>query len=476
MQTDRSRGLRSTSRAAAWLDVDAWRNRDLAWVAVLAMLAVAGGVWLMLGWYSPAPKTTLTIAAGPSSGAYHQYASKYRERLEAQGIAVQVLETRGTHDNLACLRSQSASCSADIAFVQAGPWDTRGQTLESLASVAVEPLWIFIDPDNAPPKQLGDLRGQALALGEQGSGTLPVAQALLRTGGIRPDEWQTRGVGGPAALSALRNGEVRAAFLVAAAAAPVVEQAAAMGFLPLPLDNAVAYSRRLPWFREATLSRGALSIENGKPAADVPMLAVNTNLVVRSALHESVKYLLLDIATQVHASGGPMHAERQFPSADGLVFEQAKASRDHFQGSRPWLSAWLPIGAAHQLNRVLLSILPVTVILLPLLRALLDFGERRHRASIMRLYCRARALRARLDATGGFAEADALELRRIEWQLGEIKPMTIHSVDYFRVHDMLPALRVASRPAARDDEPPRLSVVRASAAVNAIGAPRSEVV
>lgn len=440
----------------------------------MTAIVLAGGLWLLLGWYSPAPKSALTIAAGPSTGAYYHYAQVYRERLQARGISVQVVETRGTQDNLACLRNESDLCSADIAFVQAGPWNASQPPFESLASVAIEPIWVFVDARRMPLAQLGDLRGRAVALGEHGSGTLPVAQALLRASGIELNLIDARHLGGPAALAALAAGEVSAVVMVASASAPVIDDAIARGFTPMPIDNAVALSRRLPWALQATLSRGTLSVENNAPPSDVPMLAAMTNLVVNPALHESVKYLLLDVASQVHAAAGPMHNARQFPSAEGLVFAQAEASKDHFLGHRPWLGKWLPIALAHQITRLLLSVLPVMVILLPLLRALMMFGERRNRASIMRLFARARRLQLRIEEKEVMTEEDLQELALIEQQVGRFRPLTIHSVDFFRIHDVLPVLRTASaRQAVRDGaEAPRLSVVRASAAAS----PRSEAV
>jgi TRAP-type uncharacterized transport system substrate-binding protein len=430
------------------LDIDAWSNAKLACIFAAAVLALTGGLWFFLGWFAPPPRHTLTIAAGPRTGAYYQYAIRYRELLEADGVHARVIETAGTVDNLDRLRGSAPDCCADVAFAQAGPWGSNDAAVQSLAAVGVEPIWIFVDPGRFAPKQLTELRGRKVALGAAGSGTLPVALAMLRLAGVEPNADEARYLGGPAALQALRAGEVAAAFIVASASAPIVDQAVAMGMRVLPVPSALAVERRLPWSHSITLPRGLLSVAGDVPASDVQMLAVNTNLVTRAELHESTKFLLLHVATQVHAEPGPMQAAHRYPSQDGLIFPQGEASKDFFVTGRPWLYKVLPFWSAYQINRVLLSLLPVLLIALSLLRGAINFGERRNRASIMRLLTLAKELEANLIQDGhAFDAASQRALRLLERQIGKFRPLTIHSVDYFRVHDSLQVIRAAARQA-----------------------------
>jgi TRAP-type uncharacterized transport system substrate-binding protein len=444
---------RSRTRRAR-LDIDAWSNAQLAWIASVAAFVLAGGLWFFLGWFAPPPKHTLTIAAGSRTGAYFHYATRYRELLEAQGIRAEVIETAGTVDNLDRMRDGSAQCCADIAFAQAGPWRSGSRAVQSLASVDVEPLWIFVDPRRFAPKVLAELRGQHMAIGAKGSGTLPVAEAVLRLAGIEPSAAQAHYLAGPAALEALHAGDVAAAFVVASASAPIVEQAVGMGLLLLPLANALAFERRLPWSHAVTLPRGVLSVASDLPAADLQMLAVNTNLVSRSDLHESTKFLLLDIATRVHAEAGPLQSAQRYPSQDGLIFPQGEASKDFFATGRPWIYKVLPFWSAYQINRLLLSLLPVLVILVSLMRSVIGFSERRNRASIMRLLSRAKELEVLVaDDSGAFDTGHQKALRLLERQLQGFKPLTIHLADYFRIHESLQSVRSAQRQLQMEQEP-----------------------
>jgi hypothetical protein len=424
------------------LDIDALGNIELAWLSAVSALFLAGGLWLFLGWYAPPPKHTLTIAAGPSSGAYFQYALRYQALLQRHGVDAEVVETKGTIENFELLK-QTSEGGADIAFVQGGPWGTSGESLQSLAAVGIEPIWVFVDPRRYVPKQLSELRGRHVDIGKEGSGTLPVARAMLQLAGLGPLEIQAHHLGGAEALAALRTGEVSAVLMVASASAPIVEHAIDSGLQVLPFGNALAFERRLPWSHSITLSRGLMSVARDAPPADLPMLAVDTNLVSRSDLHESTQFLLLDVASEAHAEPGPLQTARQYPSSKGLLFAQGEASKEFFRTGRPWLNKFLPFWSAYQINRLLLSLLPVLVIVLPLLKATIAFNERRNRAAIMRLHKQANELEFGMQTAGSASTAQALH--NLERKLLKLQPLTIHSVEFFYVHEALRRLRGAGR-------------------------------
>jgi uncharacterized protein len=422
------------------LDFDAMSNSELTWAAsIIAALAI-GLLWLFLGWITPPPQRTVAIAAGPSSGAYYQYALKYRQALSEHGIRAEVLETNGTIDNLRLLRERGTG-AADIAFVQAGPWDEQKPSPHALASIATEPLWILYDARHFTPVSLADLRGRRVAMGKEGSGTLPVARVVLALCGIGLSDVQAQQLNAYEALPALLAGRIDAVFMVAVAGAPVIERAFAAGLQAMPISNAAAFTQHLPWAQAATLNQGVISLANNVPAADVQLLAVKTNLVTRPDLHDAIKYLLLDVSRQVHGRTGPLQKEREYPSADGLIFNQDETSRQFFESGSPWLNRFLPFGSAHQMNRLLLSLLPVLVIALPLLKAAMLFNERRNRAAIMRLLVDAKELQFSHLRLGEHADDEhGFELRPLKARLRQLDPLTIHAADFYRIHEALAAV------------------------------------
>ena len=50
-------------------------------VASIAILVVAGAIWLAIGHFVPGPPKRITIAAGSKGGAYEFYAQRYKDVL-----------------------------------------------------------------------------------------------------------------------------------------------------------------------------------------------------------------------------------------------------------------------------------------------------------------------------------------------------------------------------------------------------------
>ncbi len=463
------------------LDFDAMSNAELAWIVSIIGVAAIGLLWLFLGWITPPPQRTVVIAAGPSSGAYYQYALKYRQALSEHGIRAHVLETNGTVDNLRLLRDGGEG-AADIAFVQAGPWEEQQPSPHALAAIATEPLWILYNPQHFTPTSVADLRGRRVAVGKEGSGTLPVTRVVLELCGIRPGDIDARPLNAYDALPALQAGDIDAVFMVAVAGAPVIQRAFAIGMQAMNMSNTVAFAQHLPWAQGTTLAQGVISLAHNIPAADVQMLAVKTNLVTKPDLHDSMKVLLLEVARQVHARPGSLQKAREHPSAEGLIFKQDEASKQFFETGSPWLNRFLPFWSAHQMNRLLLSVLPVLVIVLPLLKAAMVFNERRNRAAIMRLLIDAKELQfGHLQRHGHADDQNCLDLYPLKQRLLQLDPLTVHSADYYRIHEALAAVQaerlaprrwpgakppntvMADETAGTPSDKPRLKVVASAA-------------
>jgi hypothetical protein len=83
---------------------------------------------------------------------------------------------------------------------------------------------------------------------------------------------------------------------------------------------------------------------------------------------------------------------------------------------------------------------------LPLVRALVAFSERRNKATIMRILTRVKELRIRGDDGQAFVDEDRRALLAIERDLQRFKPLTIHALDYFRMYDAYLDLRRQAGP------------------------------
>jgi len=155
-------------------------------LAFVVAFAVAGLCVLALGWVvHSAPPRKLVITSGPEGSSFRRFADTYQKILATHGIALEILESQGSTENLQ--RLQSANPRVDIGFVQGGlPKETKLAGLVSLGSIAYQPLWVFYRAP-ASISRLAELTGKRIAVGAVGSGTHALALALLSANGVTGD-------------------------------------------------------------------------------------------------------------------------------------------------------------------------------------------------------------------------------------------------------------------------------------------------
>lgn len=340
----------------------------------------------------PAPPASIVIASGNHSGAYHAFATRYAATFAEAGIDLVVKETEGTIENYRLITDPSSHVSA--AIVQGGVAGSvptiRG--LESVGSLYFEPIWIFHNGEK-PFTRIDQLRGLSVAIGPPGSGTRPVAEALLRESGMmdsarvnaEPDgrsagidntaAQEAAGgtrllpIGGSEAADALLAKRIDAAVFVISPTNAIVERlVASRGIHLMDIDQAEAYARRLPYLSAIKLPRAVLDIGANLPRQDVTLLAPAANLIVRSDIHASVVPLFVKAARAVHGEGGLVSDPGTFPTARYSEFPQNPAAKHYSENGSSFLFRVLPFWAASLADRLKIFALPLLTLLLPMLR------------------------------------------------------------------------------------------------------------
>ncbi len=392
-----------------------------AWLAIYAplLLVMLAGFVVAYQFVEPAPPRTFTLATGGVDGAYHLYGQRYRDLLARDGVTVELRNTAGSIENLSLLRSGEV----DAALVQGGlALASDAESLEGLASLYHEPLWVFhtLGDDLA---DLRGLKGKHLAVGGEGSGTRAVALALLARNGVDAVSAVLRDTGGAAAVEALRGGVVDAAFLVAAPSAPLVAELLRdpdiqlLGFARAP-----AYTRQFDYLSQVTLVAGQVDLAAGVPAVDVPLVAPTANLVATAEFHPALVTLLLQAASTVHAAGDGFTARGVFPSTQNLDLPLNDAARRYHASGPPFLQRFLPFWAATLVDRLAVMLVPLLTLLLPLFKVLPPTYRWRVRSRIYRWYRDLRRVEQRIFG-GADAETRAWadgELDRIEAEVSQI--------------------------------------------------------
>lgn len=361
-----------------------WGAAILFW-SPLVLLIVAG-FWVTTRFIEPAPPNNAVIMTGQEDGEYFASAQKYVDVFKQNGIALQVKPSAGSIENYQALLRDDPS-APDLAIVQGGtlsPEIAAGGKLESIASIYLEPLWVF-HRDPGDLTSLSELKGKRVAIGLPGSGTRALATRLLAECGANPIT--ANDVGGTQAAAMLKAGEIDALLIVSSPKSPVIVDLLGSDGIKL-MSNAQAngLARRLPFLSVVTLYRGSIDPARNLPAGDVTMLAPTAIIVARRDTHKSVVLLTAMAATEVHKPGTLLNEPGQFPTARYTELPLSR-NADYFLKSGPTFFARIfPFWLASILQRMMILLLPLLGLLIPLVRATPPLYQWRVRSRIYRWY------------------------------------------------------------------------------------------
>jgi TRAP transporter TAXI family solute receptor len=290
--------------------------RDVLATAWPILLITLIGFVVAYQFVAPAPPRHLTITTGGERGAYYAFAKRYAELLARNGVTLEVKTSAGSYENLARVHQGEA----DVALVQGGIADTQAQAnnerasaLKSLGSVYYEPVWVFYRGAQTVD-QLHQLAGKRIAVGTEGSGIRGLALQLLAANQIAADSPFLLPLSGTAAVDALQQGTIDAAFLVAAPEAPVVQTLLrSPDVRVMSFSQADAYTYRFPFLSKIVLPQSVFDLVHSNPPQDTVLLATTANLIIDRNLHPALASLLLQVASEVHGQSGFFQRADEFP-------------------------------------------------------------------------------------------------------------------------------------------------------------------
>ena len=388
-----------------------------AWAFVIA-LGISTLCLLALAWVvHSAPPDTLTITSGPAGSSLARHADGYQKILTARGVKLEILPSMGSSENLQ--RLLSAGTRVDVGFVLGGQAkDAKLDGLMSLGSVAYQPLFVFYR--NATPiNRLAELAGKRIAVGAPGSGTRPLALALLEANGITGGPTKFDDLDAQAAAAGLLDGKIDAVFLMGDSApiqtlrtlvhAPEVEM--------FNFAQADAYVRRFSYLNRMVLPRGSIDLGRDLPAKDVVLVGPTVELVAREGLNAALSDQLLEAVKEIHGKAGMLQKRGEFPAPLEHEFRISDDARVWYKSGlglfyRLFHSFWL----ASIFNRVLVALVPLALVIIPGIRMIPIL----YRWNIqLRIYrCYRPLLRLERDAFGPLTRERVDDLLR---QLGEIE-------------------------------------------------------
>ena len=379
----------------------------------------------------PMPPRSIVIASGGLTGAYHAYAGAYAKVFAREGIVLECRETAGSLENFRLLLDPASG--VQVAIVQGGTKPKESGGLLAIASLFLEPVWIFVRSEKTPT-DLKDLVGRKISIGMEGSGTRAVATQLLEAAGVRAG-----GVTSFLALeleesiASLKSGAIDAAFFVSAPTVPFLKDLLqAPGIRLLDFQMAESYTRVLTFLRPVRLPRGILDLERNLPAVDIQLVAPVASLVARDNLHTAIIPLLLKGAQEVHGDEGLLSEPGAFPSTRFTEFPIDPAAREYFRSGVPLAQRYLPFWAAAWINRLKILIVPLILILLPLFKLAPVLNRWRIRRRIYKWYRDLQILdrRARDPA---LAEEVLGNLVELDQEILDIRVPLSYMVEYYHL-------------------------------------------
>ena len=367
----------------------------------------------------PAPPRHLVFATGQQGGAYYLFGTQYKALLAQEGIDAEVRPTSGSVENIRLLKNGEA----DVAFVQGGTGTSAdAPELRSLASLYYEPVWVFVR-DEAGIHRLADLKGHRVGIDEEGSGTRKMARLLLAANGIDPETATLSPLGGEAAVKALRDEQLDAAFFVISPRAAAVHDAiTSPGVSLLSINRAPAYALQYRFLSVLTLPEGAMDLPADLPQHQTTLLTPAATLVVRQDFHPAMAELLLTIARRLHGDAGLFEQAGDFPSRKFLDFPIGDAAKRFFNSGPSLLQRYLPFWAADLVDRLKILLLPLITLIYPLFKVIPPTYDWRMRSRINHWYKDLQTIEQQIEARGRNAHPDSTvaELDHLESKVGRV--------------------------------------------------------
>lgn len=332
-----------------------------------AFLLVAAAFFFTYQFVQPAPPDTLTIATGRTDGAYYAFAQQFKEELAKEKIELIILETSGSIQNIELLSTNEAQ----VGFVQSGVVEGANYPqLQGLGSLYFEPVWVFVRKGSGI-ERLNQLDGARVSVGQAGSGTRSVADAILADNRLSDTSLSIFELSGMDAVNAFRQDKLDVIFSVGSYNAASVQ---AMLSEPeselLNFRRAPAYAKRLPYLSNMILPEGVVDLQNNIPPQDVALISAAATLVAHNALHPALNDLLLQISKRIFSHATLFSKAGQFPSAAFVDFPISSEAQRFYKSGAPFLQRYLPFWAATLLDRLKVMLVPLLALLIPLVRIL----------------------------------------------------------------------------------------------------------
>ncbi len=282
-------------------------------VSMLLVLVIA----VVAGCGQGGGKKFLNIATGGTSGTYYPIGGALAEILnkEIPDMNASAQSTGATVANINMLQEGSVDLAIvqnDITYYAANGVemfkDKKVDNLRGLAVLYPETCQIVTLESNGI-KNVADLKGKRVAVGAAGSGAEANARQILEAYGITYDDIDEQYLSFGEAASALKDGNVDAAFLTAGYPTAAVQDISSqnkIALVPLDNDKVEALIAKYPYYTKTIIPAGTYAgVETETTAVSVMAMLVASDKVDDQMGYDIVKAFFgnLDRIKAAHSVG-----------------------------------------------------------------------------------------------------------------------------------------------------------------------------
>ena len=284
--------------------------------------------------------TTMTMGTGGTQGTYYAYGGILGNQIKtSSGITVNVVSTDGSKANILGINEgnyQLGTVQSDVmAYAWAGSrsFEKEGkiESFRVIGGLYAEAVQLVTMDANI--KSVQDLKGKKVSIGAAGSGVYFNAIDVLQAAGLTEADIipQFQSFGDSA--DALKDGKIDAAFIVAGAPTPAIQElATSTNAYLVPIDGEI--SKKLmetsPYYTEYKIPANTY---NGQ-TEDITTVTVKATLIVSASASEDDVYnitkAIFDNAndiTTAHAKGADLSLEN---ATQGMTAPFHKGAAKYF--------------------------------------------------------------------------------------------------------------------------------------------------
>lgn len=267
---------------------------------------------LLLVLVSQAPPRHIVIEAGPKGGFFDSTALLLKERLEAQGVGVAIINSESTLSIIGNINQSSSK--VDIGFIAHEVKAGQYPNVKSLGSVIMDPLFIFARHglELQSPSDFIDLK---LGVGPKNTGGRLLTDIVLEEYGITPESSTYIELSLRRMADALRNGEIDVGFFLQPTTNKIISEIGTLGYANLvPVNHASAMVKRYGYLHHLTIERGSFSLLNNLPSSNINMVGIPATVIAKKDIHPAIVVLVSLALKDAYRPPTLVSARASFPS------------------------------------------------------------------------------------------------------------------------------------------------------------------